>query len=171
MFFAVRVISFSMGSDYKQVVSMFIDDLPEKSCCQWEVNILLLQIMIWSQIPVLSCFLSGPTPIIHWKFSVPLQWFHFCRQKILYFLNSPNTIAMKQNNWISEIRCPGFVETCLRKHVALRIGRQKVSQIEMHSLLGLSWSYSKALCLCKLNGLCLSFLLCTQKNGWFSSLL
>ena len=30
-----------------------------KSCCQWEVNILLLQMMIWSQVHVLSCFLSG----------------------------------------------------------------------------------------------------------------
>ena len=29
MFFAVRVISFSMGNDYKKVVSVFIDDLPE----------------------------------------------------------------------------------------------------------------------------------------------
>lgn len=98
-----------------------------KSCCQWEVNILLLQIMIWSQIPVLSCFLSGQP-------NNPLG------SSLSHYSGSFLARAKKkQNNWISEIRCPGFVETCLRKHVALRIGRQKVSELRCTPLLGLSW--------------------------------
>ena len=111
-----------------------------KSCCQWEVNILLLQIMIWSQVPVLSCFLSGQpgnplgNSLSHYSGSFLAR-----AKKNLVFLKFPNTIAMKQNNWIFEIRCPGFVETCLRKHVVLRIGRQKVSGLRCTPLLRLSW--------------------------------
>lgn len=82
-----------------------------KSSFRQEVNILLLQIMIWSPVPVLSCFLSGQpsNPL-----GSSLSHYSGCfwqASKRLVFLKFLNTVAVKQKNWVSEIRYPSFVET------------------------------------------------------------
>lgn len=89
-------------------------------------------------------------PIIHWEFSVPLQW----------FISGPEPKRSKTISFL--VRCPGFVklvwETC-----CIEDRKAESIWIEMHSSSDCPESYSKALCLCKLNGLCLSFLLYSEE--------
>lgn len=54
------------------------------------------------------------------------------------FLKFLNTVAVKQKNWVSEIRGFSFVETSLRKYIALRTLRQKGSGLRCTPLLGMS---------------------------------